>query len=315
MSIQEAKLKDIADAIREKDGTTAPIPAVDFPDRIRALPSGGLPEGVYTITVEPSTSESGSVSGGGVASEGMTLTVEAKLSNGYKFVGWQENGQIVSTKEAYTFIISGNRALVAVFAVAPRLPEGYMEVQYIEIDSKTGIDSGFVPNLQTTKFVVDISDLSWDYSSSSVGNYIFNTKGVYSGGHNNFLLRIQSNQIKYGIETKFSNFTSPANITDRLEISVDCPASLFSFGSEKISFTSKNLDLGGTLYIGNKDMDQYNASAKFKIYSARIYNGLILVRDYVPCVSQDGSVGLYDLVESKFYGNSFTGVLTPGPAI
>lgn len=41
MSVQENKLKAIADAIREKDGTTAPIPANDFPARIRAIPSGG----------------------------------------------------------------------------------------------------------------------------------------------------------------------------------------------------------------------------------------------------------------------------------
>lgn len=41
MSIQEAKLQAIADAIREKDGTTEPIPANDFPTRIKAIPSGG----------------------------------------------------------------------------------------------------------------------------------------------------------------------------------------------------------------------------------------------------------------------------------
>ncbi|MBD5099233.1 MAG: hypothetical protein HDT35_06785 [Clostridiales bacterium] len=41
MSVQESKLKDIADAIREKDGTTEPIPANDFPERIRAIQGGG----------------------------------------------------------------------------------------------------------------------------------------------------------------------------------------------------------------------------------------------------------------------------------
>lgn len=40
MSVQETNLKAIADAIREKDGTTEPIPsAEDFPDRIRAIPT------------------------------------------------------------------------------------------------------------------------------------------------------------------------------------------------------------------------------------------------------------------------------------
>lgn len=41
MSTQEQKLAAIADAIREKDGTTEPIPANDFPERIRAIQGGG----------------------------------------------------------------------------------------------------------------------------------------------------------------------------------------------------------------------------------------------------------------------------------
>lgn len=40
MSTQGNKLTAIADAIREKDGTTAPIEANDFPDRIRAIETG-----------------------------------------------------------------------------------------------------------------------------------------------------------------------------------------------------------------------------------------------------------------------------------
>ncbi|HHW89637.1 MAG TPA: leucine-rich repeat domain-containing protein [Clostridiales bacterium] len=41
MSYQEDRLTEIADAIRVKDGTTAPIKATDFAARILALPSGG----------------------------------------------------------------------------------------------------------------------------------------------------------------------------------------------------------------------------------------------------------------------------------
>ena len=33
-------LKQIADSIRSKDGTTEPIPAMDFPQRILNIPSG-----------------------------------------------------------------------------------------------------------------------------------------------------------------------------------------------------------------------------------------------------------------------------------
>lgn len=54
MSTQEDKLKAIADAIREKEGSTGPIPANDFAERIRSLKggSGGMTI-LGTSTVEP----------------------------------------------------------------------------------------------------------------------------------------------------------------------------------------------------------------------------------------------------------------------
>ena len=41
MSVQEEKLKAIADAIREKKGTTEPIKASDFASEILSIESGG----------------------------------------------------------------------------------------------------------------------------------------------------------------------------------------------------------------------------------------------------------------------------------
>lgn len=46
MSFQQENLQAIADAIREKEGSTDPIMPIDFPDRIRALSTGSsLPDG------------------------------------------------------------------------------------------------------------------------------------------------------------------------------------------------------------------------------------------------------------------------------
>ena len=44
MSVQEEKLKAIADAIREKKGTTEPIKANDFASEILSIESGGSGE-------------------------------------------------------------------------------------------------------------------------------------------------------------------------------------------------------------------------------------------------------------------------------
>lgn len=110
----------IASAITDKGiATAADASFQTMKENILAIESGGgLPEGVYQISVSASTAEGGTVSGGGVASEGMTLTVSANVADGYDFVGWRENGEVVSTDNPYTFTVTGNRALTAAFAFA-----------------------------------------------------------------------------------------------------------------------------------------------------------------------------------------------------
>ena len=49
MSIQENRFADIANAIREKDGTTAPIKALDFAERVRSLSAGGGGGGYISV--------------------------------------------------------------------------------------------------------------------------------------------------------------------------------------------------------------------------------------------------------------------------
>lgn len=99
----------------------AQLPAVqdseNLPGTIMGIPAGGLPDDVYTITVESSDQAGGTASGGGVLSRGMavTVTVEAVAVDGYHFVNWQENGQTVSESESYTFTVTGDRTLMAVF--------------------------------------------------------------------------------------------------------------------------------------------------------------------------------------------------------
>ena len=111
--------KDIADAIREKDSSAEPIPAETFPERIRSIPSGGLPEGVHTITVTADTPEGGSVTGGGVVSIGMdaTATVSANPTGEYEFSGWEEGGTLVSKEKRYSFPVTRDVSLVGKFFI------------------------------------------------------------------------------------------------------------------------------------------------------------------------------------------------------
>ena len=70
----------------------------------------------YTITVDANPSNGGTVDGGGEYSYGETCTVRAITSESYTFINWTENGSQVSAQAEYTFIVEGDRDLVANFS-------------------------------------------------------------------------------------------------------------------------------------------------------------------------------------------------------
>jgi len=113
LSTQETKLKAIADAIREKDGTAAPILANDFAERIRAIST--VPDNLRTINFTAEPPEGGTVSSGGLASDGIMISANAIANKNYIFDSWEENGTKVSEEALYTFSVNTDRNLIAMF--------------------------------------------------------------------------------------------------------------------------------------------------------------------------------------------------------
>ena len=52
-----------------------------------------------------------------MASDGMTVTVNAEAADGYEFKRWQEDGETVSADIQYTFPVHGSRNLIAGFSM------------------------------------------------------------------------------------------------------------------------------------------------------------------------------------------------------
>ena len=71
----------------------------------------------YNINVSPNPNIGGTVTGGGNYDAGQQCTVTATANTGYTFVNWTENGEVVTTNASYTFIVTGNRTLVANFTL------------------------------------------------------------------------------------------------------------------------------------------------------------------------------------------------------
>ena len=74
----------------------------------------------YTVTVSASPAEGGTVNGGGTFTENDSVTVSATPASGYTFVEWQEDGEKIENAAAtYTFELTGNRNLTAIFEKEP----------------------------------------------------------------------------------------------------------------------------------------------------------------------------------------------------
>jgi hypothetical protein len=71
---------------------------------------------MISLLLAASPGAGGTVSGGGVFAAGSSHKIKASASRDYVFVNWTENGAVVSSTASYTFILHGNRRLVANFA-------------------------------------------------------------------------------------------------------------------------------------------------------------------------------------------------------
>lgn len=76
----------------------------------------------YIVSASADPAEGGSVSGGGSFQLGSSVTITATANNGYRFVCWMNGDERASLSPSYTFSVSGNASLVAVFEENPPVP-------------------------------------------------------------------------------------------------------------------------------------------------------------------------------------------------
>ena len=71
---------------------------------------------LFSINAVSNPTTGGTIIGAGNYDMNVTCTLTATANEGYTFVNWTENGEVVSTNATYTFTVTGNRNLVANFS-------------------------------------------------------------------------------------------------------------------------------------------------------------------------------------------------------
>lgn len=190
-----------------------------------------------------------------------------------------------------------------------RLPVDYIELQYIQSSGTQYINTGFKPNNNTkTEAIVELD------SNDIVNNGIFGTRNTNSNQHwvyydrpnSNWCGRYNNRTIDQNIEISGVSTGIHTVSLDRNILKVDGQTS----STSAATFTSSyNEYIFG---VNNAGSLQYQSS--FKLYSCQIYDNDTLIRDFVPCKTIDGVIGLYDVVNSVFYTNAGTGSFIAGPS-
>ena len=72
-------------------------------------------QNTYEITVTVNPEQGGTIEGAGTYTQGETCTLTATANEGYAFVNWTENGEVVSTEATFNFEVTADREFVAVF--------------------------------------------------------------------------------------------------------------------------------------------------------------------------------------------------------
>ena len=298
-NISEIELQKIADAIRTKDGTTALISPKDFPKRIYDLPQGTAASGTYTETAR---------------------SIEGYLNHIGTAIRFKETGSFSGvTIEANTF---ADRILALESKKPSRLPAGYTEVEYIETTSENATlpltykairsnskfegTFGATEKPSATRYL-----LKCTISTTSYIDLRISSSGMVTGycgyaSNNNYA------------SNKFYSF--PNTFTFKIDLTGSLKKVYLnsSSGTAVWSNTSYNnyLTLGktGSSSKALVGMRVYSMKASCSTYSAGDSNYPYFNWELIPCMTDDGKIGLYDVTNDTSFLASAT-YWSAGPAV
>ena len=132
-------------------------------------------QGIAFVNAMPNPSEFGSVSGGGACIVGTECTLTATPNEGYHFVNWTENGEVVSTDANYTFTVTSNRSLVANFQY--NVTEGFVNGVFSVGENTTVVFSQGNLQYKASTNTWQFAEHQYDY----VGDANSNISQTYNG--------------------------------------------------------------------------------------------------------------------------------------
>lgn len=168
----------------------------------------------------------------------------------------------------------------------------YAFTEKLTFDGGHYIDSGVVPTVET---VVEI-----DHQMNDTANaWVFGSRKA--NNQNAFSLSVNMSRTTYYPRIGNSSIYNFTTTNERHQI-VMSKSGINVDGELKKEFSGVTITTDLNLYIGALNQaGTVTGAANTDIYTMKIYDSGNLLRYYVPCISDENSRGLFDLVNYVFY--------------
>ena len=179
------------------------------------------------------------------------------------------------------------------------LPSGYTKLKYVRSTGAQAIFTGVSVD-QDTRVVID-------FQMTGAGTGEQHICSVRSGSSGPFFTAFYNSSLtpgKYRVRWASQAIKSFTMITSTDRMVLRFNKSVATLVNQTVSFTAATFSISYplTLFCRNT-AGTCDAYAYMDMYSCQIYSGSTLVRDYIPCKNSNGVAGLWDDVESMFYGS------------
>ena len=190
-----------------------------------------------------------------------------------------------------------------------RLPSGYTKLAYIQSSGTQYIDT----NVSAPEGFRITCDVMLTSVANSL-NMLFGAHDTNSPYYRNFLAATNSGKWEIGAYNAHDFGSVTTNTMYSLDVctisgAIGCTVNGVA-QSVDASISASAVRSSRTVYLFGLNYTGGLFPASMKLYGLQMHldtNKKKLVRDFVPCINPSGEVGLYDLVEKKFYGNAGTG--------
>lgn len=192
------------------------------------------------------------------------------------------------------------------------LPSEYQQVEYIQSSGTQYID--------TNKTLTTTTSLTTNIAFTST--QLSQVNGLWGGSNNNYRLQFGINNNSYfwiGIGNNQYTTTTSTN-TNKHTFDIDLLNKQYGIDGNLITVsTISTSDVTSNIYLfafNRADLSIPYYYCYQKVYSCKIYDNNILVRNFIPCYRKlDNEIGMYDTVNGVFYTNQGTGTFVKGPNV